>query len=191
MTTPINTEVKLDINKWLATMYKADISDEELIKIYETIKYQGFNREEVLIELAKKNFDKKVFAEIIILCALRGPVQASKTPLSTGQTLMSYGVSASGGKGNKKLTCAKITAATADLAAYYMRKLNVPKRIDSPLPAWLQFPAAGSIKLPDEIRIQHREFSKDFSKKIKGTFNEDIYQNMMANSYLNKDLKLF
>lgn len=101
------------------------------------------------------------------------------------------GIVASGGKGNDELTCQKISAATADLAAYYLKKKNVGKRINSELPGWLQFPTAGSIKLPAQYRSLHKEFAIQFSKQIGGEFNEGIYDQMTINSYINDKLKLF
>ena len=101
------------------------------------------------------------------------------------------GIPASGQKGTKALTLNKIVAATADLAAFFMKKMNVPKRMNSELPGWLQFPSAGGIKLPRVYREQHVEFSKKFSSLIGGTFQEQIYFQMEANSYLDEKLNLF
>ena len=187
--TPVNPEV---FNNWLKSLYTQDVSEQEIKDMYNVLKYQGFDRNEVLQAVMKLGLSKKILSEVILVCALRGPVQASKTPLTNGQTLSSMGITPNAGKGRKVLTCGKITAATADLAAYYLKIVNVPKRIsDNELPGWLQFPAAGSIKLPSNYRQLHMKFSKDFSKKIGGEFNEQIYQQMEDNSYLDENLHLF
>jgi hypothetical protein len=102
------------------------------------------------------------------------------------------GIPASGQKNTDNLSCARITSSTADVAAFYLKKLNVPKRIfDDLCPAYLQFPAAGSIRLPDNLRSLHIEFAKKFSKLIGGVFNDSIYGQMIQNSYLDERLDLF
>jgi hypothetical protein len=168
------------------------IEKKDLEEIYDSVRYQGFNRQEVLAALMSMNFEKMDLIQIVLSCALRGPVQASKIKLKNGRSLEEIGIYASGGKGSKELTCSKICSATADLAAFFMKQLTVPKRIiKSNLPAWLQFPAAGSIKLPEALRAEHLAFSKEFSVLIRGEFNEQIYDQMKLNSYLEESFKLF
>jgi len=176
---------------WLSGLYQLDLfTQEELAQFYDTIKYQGFNRDEVISELQVKIPDKKLVVQVIIACAIRGPVKAYDCKLSNGRTVGEMGVLRNS-KGHKGLTCGRVNAATADLAAFYLKKLNVPKRVNSSLPAWLQFPSAGSIKLPRPLRELHIEFSKEFSKRIGGEFNEQIYAQMEENAYYNESLKLF
>lgn len=180
------------LTEWLNTLYKPDLfSEEELLSLYETYSYKGFNRNRVIKQLKQICNDPKLAAEIIIVCALRGPQRAAKTVLRNGKTIESLNIPASGAKGTQVISCQRITAATADLAAYYLRKMAAPKRINVDLPGWLQFPSAGSIVLPQEYRDQHIEFSKRFSVLIGGQFNEQIYYQMMQNAYLNKNLRLF
>jgi hypothetical protein len=188
----ISPEVKVETDKWLKGLYSTALfTEEELAQVYETIKYNGFDRDEVLNQLRVTFPDPKLAAVVVIVCALRGPQAASKITLPNGKTLVQLGIPGSGGRGNKTLTCNKIAAATADLAAYYLKKLDVGKRIDSSLPGWLQFPTAGSIKLPDDIRSFHIDFSKKFSTLIGGVFNEQIYMTMRQNAYLDPNLNLF
>ena len=176
---------------WIAGLYQLDLfSQEELAQFYDTVKYQGFNRDEVISELQLKIPDKKLVVQVIIACALRGPVKAYDCKLSNGRTIGEMGILRNT-KGQKGLTCGRISAATADLAAFYLKRLVVPKRMNTSLPAWLQFPSAGSIKLPRIFREQHIEFSKEFSKRIGGEFNEQIYMQMEENAYYNETLKLF
>jgi hypothetical protein len=178
---------------WLNNLYNPElISDEDLNKIYENVKYKGFDRMLMLVKLEEKVKDVKLAAEIIIACALRGPKKAAEATLSDGRTIGQHGIPASGQKGSENLSCQRIASSTADLAAYYLKKLNVPaKFVGTDLPAWLQFPTAGSIKLPTNLRAAHIEFSKKFSKQIGGEFNESIYSTMMTNAYLEPKLKLF
>jgi len=188
------TEVKESINlEWLEKIYDPNLlSQEELKTYYEAFQYVGFNRQEMLIELEKRARDPKIAVQLIILCALRGPQAAAKIKLSNNLTPEQMGIPGSGQIGTKNLSCQRITAATADLAAYYMKKLNVSKRlIDEDCPAWLQFPSAGSIKMDDNLRKQHISFSRKFSLVIGGEFREEIYSTMVNNAYLDNRLKLF
>lgn len=181
-----------DLMKWLTSVYQPDLlPDERLEEIYEELKYDGFNKLEVLGELRKLTHSPEEVIEIVIACSLRGPVQAAKLTLSNGKTISQMGIRGSGLKGQKGISCSRIAAATADLAAYYLKRLQVPKRLNMECPAWLQFPSAGSIKMPDNLRQQHIEFSKKFSEVIGGEFNEQIYSQMVANAYLDPKLKLF
>lgn len=192
------TDVKISVKKkptvtWMQDLYRAiTMVDEELWGIYDTVKFQGFNREEVLVQLEEKISDKKTLIEVVIVCSLRGPRQAENIKLSNGKTLKSMGIPASDQKGTTNLSCARISAATADLAAAFFKRLDIPKRIlSSDLPGWLQFPSAGAIKMPDNFRTLHMQFSKEFSKLIGGEFNEQIYSQMIHNAYLDPLLKLF
>jgi hypothetical protein len=181
-----------DVSGWFKQLYDPKLfSAEDLHAIYEAFRYIGFNREEVCRMLSAKFPDPRKAVQVVILIALRGPVASSKIPLLDGTTLEQLGVPSSGGQGKKILTCNKIQAATADLAAFYLKRLNAPKRINMELPGWLQFPSAGSIKLPSALRVQHVEFHKQFSKLIGGVFNEQIYAQMETNAYLDPALTLF
>jgi len=167
------------------------ITPEELAIMFEAVSYKGFNRKDVLKQLFTVIRDPKLATEIILAVALQGPQRASRTKLTVGQTPVQLGIPASGGKGNKALTLNKVLSATADLAASIMKKLDVPKRLNIDLPAWLQFPSAGSIKLPERYRLAHMDFSRAFSVLIGGVFNEQIYMTMQANAYLDESLHLF
>jgi hypothetical protein len=178
---------------WMNKIYDPNLlKDEELLSIYETIKYQGFDRNLMLMKLEDKIKNPKIAIEIILACSVRGPLQAAKIKLSDGKTIEQHGIPGSGKKGTEDLSCARISASTADVAAFYMKKLEVPARImDSDLPAWLQFPTAGAIKMPEKFRKSHIEFAKKFSVLIGGKFDDSIYAQQMANAYLDPKLRLF
>jgi hypothetical protein len=177
---------------WFRNVYDVSLmTNDDLNLFYDTVKYQGFDRTHVLHQLFDLIKNPKLVAQIVIMIALRGPKVASKMKLSNGTTLVQMGIPASGGKGSNNLTCNRIQAATADLAAFYLKRLPIPKRIASDLPAWLQFPSAGSIKLPQKLRDQHIDFQKQFSQLIGGVFNEQIYNQMVINAYLDVSLRLF
>lgn len=177
---------------WFKSLYNvSEISDDELREWYNVYQYQGFNRTEVLAELKHKVDDVKICQQIIVVCALRGPQRAAATKLMNGRLISSYGIPASGMKGSKGISCQRVTAATADLAAYFLKRLNAPKRLNLECPGWLQFPSAGSIILPEPYRTLHLEFANKFSPVIGGVFNEQIYMQMVANAYLDPSLNLF
>lgn len=179
---------------WVDSLYTDNlITPKDLGKLYQLHKYQGFDRDQVLRSL-KSLSDKEgvsVVVEIILICALKGPARAVVTQLSNGKTVSAYGIPKSAAKGSSGLSCNRVTAATADLAAHYLKKLDVPKKIDTDLPGWLQFPSAASIDLPERYVDLHKEFAEKFSVKIGGEFNEDIYTQMRVNRYLNRSLRLF
>jgi hypothetical protein len=178
--------------EFLAKLYNVDAIEKDLFtSFYESIRYNGFNREENLMAMMKDIGDIKIIHEIVLAGALRGPIKGSQVVLSNGKTAEKMGIPASRMKGKKGLSMNKVIASTADLAAYILKACNVPKRVNSDLPAWLQFPSAGSIKMPDNFRAKHREFSMMFSVQIGGIFNEQIYAQMEVNSYLDPKLQLF
>lgn len=179
--------------EWIKRLYDPHlITNEELTEIYDTIRYKGFDRDTMLMKLEEAIGDPKLVAEIVITCSVRGPRQAALIKLRNGKTIQQMGISASDQKGTENLSCSRIAASTSDLAAYYMKKLDVPKKlVSSDLPGWLQFPTAGSIKMPNDLREKHIAFSKQFSTQIGGEFNEQIYAAMMANAYLDQNLHLF
>ena len=196
MARPLKSDEKKNdketLDKWLSTLYDVESFDPKLFdEVYAAFSYQGFNRDEVLKQLMDLVKDPKIVHEIILTSALRGPRAGSQLVLSNGKTPERMGIPASGLKGRKGLSMSKIVASTADIAAFILKKCNVPKRMNVELPGWLQFPAAGSIRLPSDLRLKHIEFSKQFSKLIKGEFNEGIYEQMEMNSYLDPKLKLF
>jgi hypothetical protein len=188
-------ENKDGLDNWLKDLYETKISDDELLDLYNTFRYKGFNRRLIIDQLRKiaEIHGKNVVIELILLTAIRGPQQASKIKLkSFNGTPNDLGIQASGGKGLEILTCQRITAATADLAAFFLKRVKYPKRISSfSCPGWLQFPSAGSIKLPDHLRKQHVEFTAEFSTRIGGAFNQQIYDTMIENAYYNESLQLF
>jgi len=181
-----------DFNSWLAKLYDLnDIPDDFLTSSYALLAYQGFNRSEVLKQLATTVPDKRLALQVILAGALRGPQAGSQIKLSNGRSIIEMGIPPSGKKGTKALSLNKVISATADIAAWMMKKMNAPKRVLSDLPGWLQFPSAGSIRLPPMYRQMHIDFSKKFSELIGGTFNEGIYAQMQANEYLDGNLHLF
>jgi hypothetical protein len=185
-------EEQKGFGEWVDSLYAVqEVRDEEIEQWYEVYQYKGFDRKQVLKELREKVQDVKIVQQIILVCGMLGPQRAAMVKLMNGREIRSYGIPASGLKGSKGVSCQRITAATADLCAYFLKKVNLPKRLPMNLPGWLQFPSAGSIIMPEDLRIQHIDFSRRFSVVIGGTFNEQIYQQMANNAYLSPNLRLF
>lgn len=182
-----------ELDDWVKTIY-TDVDDKVLLQWYDELRYQGFDRESVLQDLHEKIKDKVITQKLILLCALRGPVGASKANIN-GRSALSFGIPLRVGKGTKGASLNRMTAALADYAAFLLKKLKVPKRIQCECPGWLQFPSAASINMPDKYRKMHEEFAVLFSEKInldgKHGFNKDIYDQMVINSYLDETLDLF
>lgn len=182
---------------FIKELYEKPLSNEEVIHLYEIYKYQGFEREEILKQTFEKVKIPKLVAELIILCAVQSPSKAAHYKMTNGLTPTQMGIPYSGQKGTRNLSCTRITAATADLAAFYLKKIpNLPRKIaTSDLPAWLQFPSAASINMPKNLRKLHREFMEQFSVRInidgKHPFSAEIYEQMELNSYLDENLNLF
>lgn len=178
-------------------LYSNPLSDDSVLQLYELYRYQGFERESILKQVFEKVKNPKLVAELIILCAIQSPSKAAHQKMTNGLTPTQMGIPYSGQKGTKNLSCTRITAATADLAAFYLKKIpNLPRKIaDIDLPAWLQFPSAASITLPPRYRKLHKEFAEKFSERIningKSPFNAEIYEQMEMNSYLDDKLGLF
>lgn len=189
--TDVPKETSESLSKWVSELYTFRPTEVEMKEFMDNYMYKGFNRDNVLKQLHLAAGSVKIATELILVSALRGPQAASRITLSNGKTPIQMGIPASGGKGSQALTLNKIQSATADLAAFYLKSMEVPKRVISDLPAWLQFPSAGSIKLPEKYRVLHIEFSRKFSELIGGGFQEQIYEQMMANSYLDQRLGLF
>ena len=186
-----NNEDEL-LRNYVTELYNLNNISAEEVKLWnDTYAYKGFDRVKVMKDLMRKVPDVKTAQQIIMICGLSGPQRAALTKLINGKTVGSYGIPASGMKGSDGVSCQRITAATADLCAFLLKQVNVPKRMNLPLPGWLQFPSAGGIKMSSELRQMHIEFARRFSTAIGGQFNEQIYEQMAANAYLNEGLNLF
>jgi hypothetical protein len=187
-----------DYKTWITEVYNVNLmSNQELDDYYSEIQYHGFNRDSILRSFYSQVDDPRDAVKLVLLCAIRGPVKAYQISRQIG--LSRYNIPMKAGKENNDISFNRITACTADIAAYYLKKMNVPKRINCDCPAWLQFPTAASITMPNNIRMQHKEFSTLFSERLpdptteskKSTFREEIYEQQVLNSYYNPSLNLF
>lgn len=181
-----------EMKLWLNSLYDiSNLTDADVKALFEAYSYKGFNRDDVLKQMKVVVNDPRLSLHLIVATALRGPQRASSLRFPNGKTPAEMGIPASGKQGTKILTLNKIQAATADVAAYYLKRMNIPKRLNVACPGWLQFPSAGSITLPNDLRQQHLEFAQRFSEIIGGVFQPQIYDQMVKNSYYDPRLKLF
>lgn len=181
-----------DMKLWMSTLYDiSGITDADIKALYDAYSYKGFNRLDVLKQMKQVINDARLALHIIVATAMRGPQQTATIRFPNGKTPIEMGIPASGGQGTKVLTLNKIQAATADIAAFYLKKINIPKRLGLACPGWLQFPSAGAIIMPNDLRQQHLEFSQKFSEIIGGVFQPQIYEQMISNAYYDVRLKLF
>jgi len=166
------------------------IPKNELDQIYQAIKFKGFDRNELANKFVQK-YGLKVCQEIAVIVAVRGPVKSLDLPVkfAGNKTIRQLGISHSA-RGDSA-SPSRICACFADYAAFVLKEINIPKRLNLPCPAWLQFPAAGGIKMPARYRALHREFSEKFSEQIGGSFQESIYSNQEANEFCSDSIKLF
>jgi hypothetical protein len=181
-------ELKQDHDAFIINLYKLDLfTEDEFSTFYNSVAYHGFDREKVLIQMRGRSNPKNL-VKLIVVIALRGPQRAK----IWADSLVEFKNLPTSSRGRDDLSFTKIAAATADIAAYYLKKANVTKRLtDHPCPAWLQFPSAGAIKMPAEIRVHHRSFCEAFSLVIGGKFNKAIYDAMVQNAYINDNYRLF
>jgi hypothetical protein len=149
--------------------------------------YEGYNREDTLKRCLSRFKSLKIAAKISAVVNLRGPKVASGMVVE-GINLSSIPKSSTG---KKLLSLSSIGASYSDYVAHSLLVSDAPKRIKNhPLPACLQFPAAGSLSLSATYRPMHLDFCKQFSALIGGKFSEDIYKSMETNTYCNAKFKV-
>jgi len=152
----------------------------------DTIKYQGFERVSFLINAARRMTPSQIL-RLAIIGAIRGAnmekiVVSSQNIDADIKTLHDTGVIKRRAKGSNDITVLRCTAAVPQWCAYFLGQASVVKKLPNmECPGNLQFPAAASLPMSKELRIQHIKFSMQFSRVIKGEFNENIYMTMMNN----------
>jgi hypothetical protein len=168
--------------------------------------YQGFNRD-LIRRKAMVMLGSEAIVKIAGLVAMKGTslkaIGSIKIPVrKTGKdgivadaVLMEIKevLTMSSIKGNKasELTPGRVCAAFPDLAVICMKLGSVQKKINSDLPAYLQFPAAGSLPMSSNLRALHKDFCVRFSAKINklgdNKFSSDIYDSMQMNCGFTSD----
>jgi len=170
-------------DKQLFDLIAGAVDTLDLSAVYEQIRYQGFNRSDFL-KAALKVMSASTMIKVAMLGAVRGSnfkkIAESATLPPDVKGLMDNGVILDKkAKKTSDVTITRCTAALPQWSSYALLKAQVPPRISkSTLPACLQFPAAGSLPMSKEVRVQHIKFSSMFSKLINGSFKATIYKAM-------------
>jgi hypothetical protein len=152
----------------------------------DSIRYQGFERSSFIIAAALQ-ISSSQFIRLALIGAIRGAnfekIQKSSAKLDDDiVSLFTRSIVKRKANGPKEITILRCTAAIPQWCAYFLGQSSVVKKLPNmECPASLQFPAAGSLPMSKELRLQHIRFCMYFSKVIKGTFNENIYMTMMNN----------
>ena len=160
-------------------------------ELHSLYRYEGFNAM-VTRELALDTMGTKLSIEIAVLGAMRGSnlekIGNIKPPSSDSTIARMVGRELTTSKKKEEdLTILRVAAAFAPEAAYTMSLMDILPRIQSELPACLQFPAAGGIPLTRKGRALHIDFSKKFSELLpSGSFDSNIYMSM-ANSVVDSE----
>lgn len=174
-----------------------DRPEGDLNEIYDSIKYDGFDREVLKEALIESGASSTVVMTVAAMGAIRGTSYWNLDKDKLNPKVRSWIESnckgfrkSRKGKGKKSgsglkstdLTILRVTSVVPDAAALFMFMVGAPKKIpDHPCPAYLQFPAAGSLPMSREIRMLHVSFCEQFSTLIGGTFNIQLYEAMMQN----------
>jgi hypothetical protein len=166
----------------MSTEYKIEIN-EELVRFFDSIQYQGFSRANVLRDIKNSNIPRDIIIQIAIATALRGPKKASEI-LYGGKSISAWGVKSSVKPGEVGLSVSRICSAIPHVVVDVFRHFKVPKRIECECPAEYQFPAAAGVKMSKNLRKQHKEFAKKFSELLpNGSFSEVIYESAVRNEF--------
>lgn len=166
-------------------LHLTNLSDNLIKEIYDSIAFSGFNRDLIISELNAKKASLEVVSTLAFLGAVRGGKLSKLEGLELKtevKDFMRLHIAKDHKDNPRAITILRITATFPQVAAYMLMRSDAPKKIESSdLPAFLQFPAAGSLPLNDSIRELHKEFCINFSKLINGKFDESIYEAMQAN----------
>jgi len=164
-----------------------EMPEDDLHQLWEEMSYQGYNRDcvmkSVLLRYKLKNSEILAFSAAV---ALRGPKKAERIIFSSlsNTSMVSKKIVTKSSLTKWDVSPTRLCNAYADLAAWLLKRFKAEKKIQHECPGWLQFPSAASIKMPDAIRRQHKDFCKKFADLIGGEFREDLYDLASENAFL-------
>jgi len=160
----------------------------------QSIEYQGFDRE-FYISHALTKMSVEVFSKFAVLGALRGsnfkkitdtcehmPEQLTTSFSSCGFVKQP--------KRRTDLTILRCTASIPHWCSYWFLTNSAPKKIPtSKCHAALQYPGAASLPMSRSVRLEHMQFSEEFSMLLPGgAFNINIYLTAAKNQIPIKDV---
>jgi hypothetical protein len=158
-----------------------DSGDLDLTSFKEDMSYLGFDKQKIA-RLAAKNLGPKLTIKLLYLGAMRGTnlkkiLSKSVKVDADVKNVFDSGKILSGGTGANDLTMGRLMGTFPEIAAYYALKFPISKKIEEEeCPSALQWPAAASLPMSPEVRIQHVKFSRRFSEVIGSQFEERYYR---------------
>jgi len=169
---------EIDFQVWQRVLLSVDV---DLADFKEDMAYAGFDKNR-MSKLMSKRLGGLGSIKVIFLGAMRGTNLKKILEKSTKidpmiQEFVDKKLVLSNGKGRDDLTVGRCLACFPEIAAHYLLKYKIPKKIpDSTCPACLQFPSASGLPMSPLVRAQHIEFCKAFSRLIKSRFEGQYYQ---------------
>jgi hypothetical protein len=165
----------------------------------DSIKYQGFNRDE-FINAALQKITPHQLVRLALIGSIRGAnfekiAKSSSSIEADILEMINTGLVTRRAKKSTDITILRCSAAIPQWTAYFMGTAGVPKKFGSlSCPSTLQFSAAGALPMSATVRAQHVQFAIHFSRVIGGQFNENIYlamvNNMLSLSEIPDELKV-
>jgi hypothetical protein len=173
-------------------------------KFIEEVQFKGYDRNELITQIRELNLPRQTIIKLAIIGALRGNKPSdSSTIMINGQSLevILTDLENSGSfhkrsmmgteRIGSRLTLVRLSFCLAEAVIIALKGVrSLPARFPlSKLKPYLQFMGAGSLIMPDEIRVEHEVFAREFSKAIAGEFNRSLYNKMTNNAHAPRVIK--
>lgn len=157
-----------------------DSGEIDLTAFKEEMSYLGFDKQKIA-RLAAKNLGPKLTIKLLYLGSMRGTnLQKilSKSVKVDKDVKKAYDAKRilSGGSGANDLTMGRLMGTFPEIAAFYALRHPFAKKIEEQdCDSALQWPAAASLPMSSEVRVEHIRFCKSFSELIGSKFEERFY----------------
>jgi hypothetical protein len=173
-----NSSLDVDYESFHAVLTSTDAGLESFVG---DMAYQGFDKARFSRMFAKA-FGAARVVKIVVLGAMRGTnlkkiIEKSVKPDPEIKNLFTSGKLLANGAGVNDLTVGRCLACFPEVAAYYLHKHKIPKKIqDHDCPGFLQFPAAAGIPMSMTLRALHVDFCARFAVLINSEFRPEYYR---------------
>lgn len=157
-----------------------DSGELDLSAFREDMSYLGFDKQKIA-KLAAKQLGPKLTIKLLYLGTMRGTNLTkilSKSVKVDQDVKKAYDTKRilSGGSGANDLTMGRLMGTFPEIAAFYALRHTFPKKLDDEdCPSALQWPAAASLPMSPEVRMEHVRFARRFSELIGSKFEERYY----------------
>lgn len=157
-----------------------DSGELDLTMFREDMSYLGFDKQKIA-RLAAKQLGPKLTIKLLYLGTMRGTNLTkilSKSVKVDQEVKKAHDTKRilSGGSGANDLTMGRLMGTFPEIAAFYALRHSFPKKLeDEDCHAALQWPAAASLPMSPEVRMEHVRFSRRFSELIGSRFEERFY----------------